>query len=135
MMDKIRNAVYRFMVGRYGNDQLNAFLMCLALVLAILNALFFKNAIVTFLVWVLLGIEMFRCYSKKIYTRRVENDKFLRMMAPVTKRLNLMKKQAEDKEHKYFVCPNCKQNVRVPRGRGKITITCPKCRTKFDRRS
>ena len=135
MMEKLKNKLYKFMYGRYGNDQLNMFLLGLAVVLALINSFFFKNTIVNILVWILLFVEIFRTYSRNIYQRRVENNKFLNLVAPIRKRYSLAKKQSQDKEHKYFICPNCKQSVRVPKGRGKITITCPKCHTKFDRKS
>lgn len=40
-----------------------------------------------------------------------------------------------DKDHRIFRCPNCDQRVRVPRGRGKIEITCPRCSHRFVKRS
>ena len=46
-----------------------------------------------------------------------------------------MKKNIKDREYKYFVCPGCGQICRVPKKRGKITITCPRCHASFDRRS
>ena len=102
-MNKFQNALYRFMSGRYGSDQLNNFLLIFALILLILNLF--------------------------------ENDKFLSLIQPVKKRINIIKSNKNDKMHKYFLCPNCKQTVRVPRGRGQITITCPKCKQKFDKKS
>lgn len=139
-MDKLKAWIYKCMVGRYGNDHLNAFLMLIALVVAIINALFFRkveivNIILSAIVWILLIINIFRSMSKKVYRRQIENANFLKMMAPYRKYWNLAKRQAADKDHKYFMCPKCGQNVRVPKGRGKITITCPSCRTKFDRKS
>lgn len=32
----------------------------------------------------------------------------------------------------YYYCPNCKQQVRVPAGKGKVRITCPRCEHKFE---
>lgn len=134
-MEKLRNAIYKFMYGRYGNDQLNAFILWSALILALINSIFFKSIIITCIAWILLFIHLFRSFSKKTYRRTIENVQFLKKTEPIRKYWSIAKKQAQDKEHKYFVCPNCKQNVRVPKGKGKITITCPKCRSKFDRKS
>ena len=120
-MNKFQNALYRFMSGRYGSDQLNNFLLIFALILLILNLFVIRN--------------IFRTYSRNIYKRRAENDKFLSLIQPVKKRINIIKSNKNDKMHKYFLCPNCKQTVRVPRGRGQITITCPKCKQKFDKKS
>ena len=112
-MNKFQNALYRFMSGRYGSDQLNNFLLIFALILLILNLFVIRNPYLATIIWIILIINIFRTYSRNIYKRRAENDKM----------------------HKYFLCPNCKQTVRVPRGRGQITITCPKCKQKFDKKS
>lgn len=134
-MKKLKNAFYRFMYGRYGTDQLNMFLLGLSVVLMMVNAIWFQNQIIYILVWILLLVSIFRTYSRKVVNRRKENRKFLELMKPFRKKAKLTKKQMQDKEHRYFMCPNCKQNVRVPKGRGKITITCPRCQTRFDRKS
>lgn len=134
-MNKLKSMLYRFMYGRYGSDQFNVFLMVLTIVLLVLNMIFFKNGFLSLLIWVILIYQIFRTYSKNIYKRRMENNKFLTLIHPFKKRANLAKKQAQDKEHRYFICPSCKQNVRVPRGKGKIVITCPKCGNKFEKRT
>lgn len=134
-MNKFQNALSRFMAGRYGSDQFNIFLLVLAVVLMILNLFFIRNSFVSTIVWLLLIYNLFRTYSRNIYKRREENEKYLALLQPLQKRINIIKKNHQDKEHKYFLCPNCKQMVRVPRGRGKITITCPKCKHQFDKRS
>ena len=134
-MNKLKSALYRFMYGRYGGDQLNTFILVLTAIVMLLNIFLFKNGIVSVVIWVMLILNIYRCYSRNIYKRRSENQKFLNLIAPFTKRKNLAKKQSQDKDHKYFICPSCKQNIRVPKGRGKITITCPSCQTKFDKRS
>ena len=130
-MNKFQNALYRFMSGRYGSDQLNNFL----LILLILNLFVIRNPYLATIIWIILIINIFRTYSRNIYKRRAENDKFLSLIQPVKKRINIIKSNKNDKMHKYFLCPNCKQTVRVPRGRGQITITCPKCKQKFDKKS
>ena len=134
-MNKFQNALYRFMSGRYGSDQLNNFLLIFALILLILNLFVIRNPYLTTIIWIILIINIFRTYSRNIYKRRAENDKFLSLIQPVKKRINIIKSNKNDKMHKYFLCPNCKQTVRVPCGRGQITITCPKCKQKFDKKS
>lgn len=135
MWNKIKHGMYRFMYGRYGSDTLNTFVMFTALILAALNMIILDNGIVHIFVLLLLFWNIFRSYSKNIYIRRSENAKFLALVSPMRKRINLAKKKSSDKEHRYFVCPSCKQNVRVPKGRGKIVITCPKCKNQFERKS
>ena len=134
-MNKFQNALYHFMSGRYGSDQLNNFLLIFALILLILNLFVIRNPYLATIIWIILIINIFRTYSRNIYKRRAENDKFLSLIQPVKKRINIIKSNKNDKMHKYFLCPNCKQTVRVPRGRGQITITCPKCKQKFDKKS
>ncbi len=123
------------MLGRYGSDQFNVFLVILAIVLMILNLFFIRNSFLSAIVWLILIYSLYRIYSRNIYRRRAENDKYLSIIQPIQKRISMIKKNREDHEHKYFLCPECKQTVRVPRGHGKITITCPKCSHKFDKKS
>ena len=134
-MNKFQNAVYQFMLGRYGSDQFNVFLVILAIVLMILNLFFIRNSFLSAIVWLILIYSLYRIYSRNIYRRRAENDKYLSIIQPIQKRISMIKKNREDHEHKYFLCPECKQTVRVPRGHGKITVTCPKCSHKFDKKS
>ena len=121
-------AGYRnFMQGRYGGDKLN-----IALVWASLGAyllqLLIPFALVKLLLIVvyygLLGWAIFRMLSRNTYKRYEENRKYLRFM-----------ERLKDRQHKYFDCPRCRQTVRVPRGKGKISVTCPKCKEKFIRKS
>lgn len=134
-MNKLSGMLYKFMYGRYGNDRLNKWLLVFTLILIVLNGFLFHNGILNIITWILLFIAIFRCYSKNISKRQQENYKFERILYPFQHLFNVAKKQAMDKEHKYFFCPNCKQTVRVPKGKGKIVITCPKCRMKFDGKS
>ena len=141
MWNKIKNAMYRFLYGRYGNDALNYFLLAIVLILLIVNTFFFNNWILYILTWACLILEAYRCYSRNIYKRSRENEKFLKLVHPITKHFNFKKKKKAnerekmDPDHRYFLCPSCSQTVRVPRGRGKIIITCPKCGHKFERKS
>ena len=134
-MNKIQSALYRFMSGRYGTDKFNMFLIITALVLMVINLLFVRSNVLSTIIWLLLIYNLFRTYSRNIYKRRAENDKYLEAIKPIQRQINIFKKNYQDKEHKYFLCPSCKQMVRVPRKRGKITITCPKCSHKFDKKS
>lgn len=134
-MNKFQNALYRFMAGRYGSDHFNVFLLVLAVVIMCLNLFFIRSSFLSAVVWLLLICNLFRTYSRNIYKRREENEKYLKMIQPIKKRFNVIKKNHQDKEHKYYLCPSCKQIVRVPKGRGKITITCPTCKNRFDKKS
>ena len=136
---KIGNAFARFMYGRNGGDHLGLFMIWVAVTLDIIN-MFIKNQVVygaiSIVSAVLVLLALLRMFSKNLYKRRAENAKFLdKVWWPLKRRLSNAKQQAADKEHKYFSCPNCRTVCRVPRGKGKIVITCPKCSTRIQGKS
>ena len=130
----IRNAIQRFMYGRYGNDQLNACLLILYLAFYLLS-LFFQWAPLYWLSLVLLFVALFRLLSRSLDRRRAENARFLKTFGPAVRWLRLQRTIRRDKEHRYFKCPNCGQYLRVPRGKGKITVNCRNCGASFEERS
>lgn len=130
----IRNAIQRFMYGRYGNDQLNLFLIGLYL------ALYLIFALTGFLplYWVstaLIFYSLFRLLSRNMPRRRAENAKFMKVAGPVIQWFRLRRTIRRDKDHCYFKCPSCGQQLRVPRGKGKITVTCRGCGASFQEKS
>lgn len=126
-MSKIRSALQRFMMGRYGTDKLNMAILIAGLVICLVG-MFIPQAtvrlVLTVISYVLMGVAVWRCLSRNTYQRYRENRKYL-----------LFVDQLKDRQHKYFDCPRCKQTVRVPRGKGKISVKCPKCGEKFIRKS
>ena len=130
----IRNALQRFMYGRYGNDQLN---ICLIWLYVISYLLFFLTRFFLFnwLSLVLIFVVLFRMLSRNLAQRRMENAWFLRKADPVIHWFRLQRTIRRDKEHRYFKCPNCGQQLRVPRGKGKITVTCRGCGASFQEKS
>ena len=124
---KMVYSLRRFMEGRYGNDKLNNAILGCALVMVIL-ALFIRNPLVNLILhgisYALMFWSIFRTLSRNTYKRYQENRQFLKTLD-----------RARDREHRYFECPKCRQTVRVPRGKGKIAITCPRCREKFVKKS
>lgn len=117
----------RFMAGRYGTDKLNMVILGVALVIVIIYS-FIPYGTWQLLLWALsYGLmiwAIFRSLSRNTYKRYEENRRFLRVI-----------EQLRDRQHRYFNCPRCHQRVRVPRGKGKISITCPKCREKFTKKT
>lgn len=111
------------MIGRYGNDKLNMAILIAGLVICVVE-LFITAALprilLTLLSYLLVGIALFRSLSRNTYKRYQENRRF-----------GLMLDRLRDRQHRYYSCPKCRQTIRVPRGKGKIAITCPKCREKF----
>lgn len=139
---KLQNALYRFMYGRNGSDQLNIALLVVYLaawlVGGLIASLFHSGVlslIVNFLMTVLAVIIFWRMLSRNLVKRRAENAKFLAWWYPVKNRFAGMKARRADKEHKYFTCSSCKTICRVPVGKGKIVITCPKCGAKINAKS
>lgn len=125
----------RFMAVRYGSDQLNNALLLLGLVLIVVEWIS-RWRWVSIFVLALLILCYFRMFSRNIQARYAENQWFLRRWGPVSNRLrNMLARFRDRKTHRYFKCPQCKQRLRVPRGRGKINITCPHCHHQFIRKS
>ena len=138
----------QFMFGRRGNDELNICLIVAALILGFVNIFFRVFGLylvyrVVYLVQLILIVMFFaRFLSKNIPARQKENDAFLRFTGKFKKSNNddyntvySNDPVKKSKNYKYFKCPNCSAKLRVPKGKGKITITCPKCRTSFKGRS
>lgn len=111
------------MTGRYGNDKLNLTILGVAVVISLLSAFIpipGVNLLLTALAYGLMIWAISRSLSRNTYKRYQENRKYLHVINRV-----------KDRKHRYFDCPKCRQMVRVPRGKGKIAITCPRCREKF----
>ena len=130
----MRNAIQRFFYGRYGNDQLNKALVGAYFVLFLLSILT-RIGLLELIGTAALVVAMFRMLSRNIYKRRDENARFLKKTAPLARWLRLQQTIRKDKEHRYFKCPSCSQYLRVPRGKGKITVTCRSCRASFQEKS
>lgn len=130
----MRDKITEFMLGRYGVDTLNKHILYLVIALIILN-LFFNNRILYAISYILIAIELFRSLSKNITARSVENDKYEKLIEPLQDYVLLRQKERADPEHKYFRCKNCHAIVRVPKGKGKIEVRCPRCGNRFDARS
>ena len=130
---RIGGAFARFMYGRNGWDQLNQALFRGYLVLwtAELICAFLKRGLAVRVLEALLVALMlfifFRIFSKNLYKRRTENQKWVSWYCGIKNRNAGAKARHADKEHKYFTCKSCKTICRVPAGKGKIIITCPKC--------
>ena len=128
---RISSALARFMYGRNGSDQLNLALlagyMVLLLLQVFLNRFSAARMILDILTLLLAVVILYRIFSRKLDKRRAENAKFLNWWYPVRNRVSICRQRSKDKEHRYFVCKNCKTVCRVPAGKGKVEITCPKC--------
>lgn len=124
---KLSAGFQRFMTGRYGTDKLNMYILGAGVIVCLLTMFIpwaLGDLVLSLLSYILLFWAMFRTFSRNTYKRYQENRRFL-----------LFLDRIKDREHRYFHCPKCRQPVRVPKGKGKIAITCPKCREKFIRKS
>ena len=122
--DRMRSALQRFMAGRYGQvDKLNSHLLWLGVIFVVVS-MFLPTGPLTLalplLAYVQLGVVLWRMLSRNVRRRARENRRYLTSM-----------ERLRDREHRYFVCPKCHQDVRVPKDKGKIAITCPQCHEKF----
>ncbi len=120
---KLKMGLRKFMTGRYGTDKLNTMILILGLIFCVVSMFLpagWPVLMMTTLAYVCMFVAIFRAFSRKTYKRYRENRRYLDLVARI-----------KDREHRYFACPKCRQSVRVPRGKGKISITCPKCREKF----
>ena len=136
---RISGAMARFMYGRNGNDQLNLALLMVYILVVLLQAVLIRIETVRMvleIVSLLLALViLFRSFSKNLARRRAENARFLNWWHPVKSRISGAQQRRKDKDHKYFTCKSCKTICRVPVGKGKIEITCPKCGGKIIGRS
>lgn len=136
MFQRIGASIRRFLAGRYGSDALNCVLLVLAVVVSLANNIlanvFLDSRIYTGVIYhvlwlvmmALLVLSLVRSFSRNIPARRRENARLVQLWT-----------RLRDRKNRYFRCPNCKQLVRVPRGRGKVSIRCPKCGEKFIRKT
>lgn len=122
MFKKLSDALRRFQYGRNGTDALNIALLMAGLLFLLLGSFLWRPLSAVSIA--ALVYALFRTYSRNLTARRQENSRFLRCIAPL-----------KDRKNRYFRCPKCRQTVRVPRGKGRISIHCPKCGERFEKRT
>lgn len=134
----MRQRIARFMLGRNGQDQLNTFLLVVALVLMVLGTLL-RGGLGSFLSGLALALLLlgyFRMLSRNLARRRAENYAYLRRRYAVAGWFRRQKTRWDQrKDYRFFSCPSCHTTLRVPKGRGKIRIVCRKCGSSFTRKS
>lgn len=120
----------RFMYGRYGGDKLNLVLLVIGLVLSLCGPLLWYPLV--FVADAIYIYALFRMFSRNVPARQRENAAFMRVWGPIENWFRLQRQKfAQRKLYKYFKCPQCRQQLRAPRGRGNIEVTCQKCRHVF----
>ncbi len=130
MLQRFAVKIQQFMVGRYGNDEFTLFLLISSLIFTFLGN-FRHLRFLYFIGIAIIGYSFFRILSKNYEARRKELNRYLVWSEKPKAELKLLGNRFRDrKTHCYFKCKDCKTVLRVPKGRGKIEITCPKCRAK-----
>lgn len=135
----LKEKLIKFMQGRYaayyGSDSLNKFLTVVFVVELIVFRFFLPFKYSTVIDIFLILAIYYRMFSKNINARYLENQKFLEITSSIRRPMKRIKSNVSDKEYKYIECPNCKQQLRVPRKKGKIKVICKKCSNKFEVRT
>lgn len=137
---KIGNSIARFMYGRNGVDQLNMVLLWGSVAVSLVSSLIggisdafaVVGMVISYLSTAMWVVALFRTFSKNLYKRREENSKWLRFWWKIKNAGKGAKERHADKAHKYFTCKKCKAVCRVPVGKGKVVITCPRCGNKIE---
>ena len=123
------------MAGRYGVDYLGRFTIIAGLI-ALLLAGWTRSSLLNLLAWVLIIYSYYRMFSRNVYKRTQENQWYLNKTYKIrcffARQKNML---TQRKTHHIYKCPTCKQKIRIPRGKGKIEIRCPKCNTTFIKKS
>jgi predicted RNA-binding Zn-ribbon protein involved in translation (DUF1610 family) len=123
------------MIGRYGPDHLGVAMILLSIALTITHT-FVQWVVILYISYLIAGLALFRMLSRNIARRRAENDMFIRYYWPIKTKISRMFGNMSSKNtHKVFNCPSCNNTLRVPKGKGKIQVTCPKCGERFFRKT
>lgn len=125
----------KFMLGRYGVDQLTLAIMGVSILFSILS-IFINNHVLDIINVIILIIVFYRIFSKNVSKRYQENMKFLNAWNFIKNKTKSKLKMIKGLKHyRFYKCSNCKQTLRVPRGKGKISITCPNCKAVMIKKS
>ena len=137
----MREKFARFMMGRYGQDQLNRLLSITGLIILVVSVVIVRfiprlSSVLWIAAVALIVICYWRMFSRNIAARSAENQRYLtfRYKFAVEKQRRA-ERAAQSKDYKFFKCPKCGVLNRIPKGQGKIEITCPRCGEKFIRKS
>ncbi len=137
----MKEKLEKFMIGRYGNDNLNRAISICSVILLVISVILMKiQPAIGTVFWIagliLIVLCYYRTFSKNIAARSAENQKYLTALYKVAvKKQQAKERAAQKKDYKFFKCPKCGVLNRIPKGKGKIQITCPRCGEQFIRKS
>lgn len=127
MIDRIK----AWLRKSYGVDLITKHMYYVTLVLLIVN-IFVRNAVIKWIALIFIAIIIYRTLSHQIIARSREGNKYRDFVNKMRRRFTIIRRNFKDKEYKHFICEKCGTQLRVPKKRGQIEVTCPKCKTKFD---
>ena len=131
----MREKLRQFMIGRYGTDGLNQFLSIASIVMLLIS-LITRVSLFTYVGMVLLILCYYRMFSRNISKRTEENYRYYAVKDRIRSKFSSLRDQWNNRKlYHYYRCPQCRQKLRVPRGRGRIQISCPRCGTQFIKKS
>lgn len=128
--ERLKKRLDIFFKGRYGNDQLGIFMTFCAMILYFFSLLIDSIFFAALTMGILICASL-RMYSRDISARQCENQRYLKGSAPYWNKLNLFVMSCKDRSHRYLCCPYCGKSLRVPKGKGKITVHCSCCNQSF----
>jgi hypothetical protein len=138
----MRDRLARLFYGRNGIDRLSTFLWVVGLVLLIVSGIVrrFASNGVGYIIWVLavlcIVLSFVRIFSRNVSKRAAENERYLSIKNSVVNGFRGRKARFDQRrDYKFFKCPECKSVLRVPRGKGRIYVTCRKCGARFEAKS
>ena len=128
--------VQRFMMGRYGGDQLNMALLILSVVISLISGFVPMGWICTIVSAILIALVFFRMLSRNTSRRFKENYVFLKVWNPVKNWFQWLYLSVRYmKKNRYFLCPKCGRIACIPKKVGRVTITCKGCKRKYDKKA
>lgn len=135
----MKEKLIRFMQGRYGIDQFSQFLIVCGVIFVLLPAFFdwgIAGLILYFLGWVMVIYSYIRIFSRNVSKRYAQNQAFLAKTSGIRTFFSKQKYMWKQRRvYHIYKCPGCGQKIRIPRGKGKIEVRCPKCGTTFIKKS
>ena len=135
-VEKMKDKFLRFMYGRYGVDQFSQCLVVLGILFLLLSGFTRNGGIFYLLSLAILVYSYFRMFSRNHSKRYAENQLYLKYTAGIRKKISAIRYGFSQRKHYHiYKCPSCGQKIRIPRGKGKIEIRCPKCNAHFIKKS
>lgn len=134
-VEKMKDKFLRFMYGRYGVDQFSKCLVVLGILFLLLSGFTRNGGIFYLLSLAILVYSYFRMFSRNHSKRYAENQLYLKYTAGIRKKISAIRYGFSQRKYHIYKCPSCGQKIRIPRGKGKIEIRCPKCNAHFIKKS